>query len=301
MSHRHEAPGLPADWLNGWLAAIGATVLVPELRLAWTEEPVPIAVFETATNFDLAARIAGVLPTEESLTASTIARSVPASNDEFRRNITLSAFTERAHLERSNKTCELAASASDLRADADLTNLDHGAFDPPAPRGETLWSRALACARALESDADRPARVLDSLNGDASREQLNGLGFDARRLPVGFHASGAIAKVHADPVIELLCYAALALFPTRGDGRNIRQRGWRTRATQRGSFQWTAWRPFLDRWATDAFMDLPIAKNPAIIALYQVVPYQPAGAPDRTHAYFAERVANATRTWDNPH
>jgi hypothetical protein len=290
MSHRHEAPGLPADWLNGWLAAIGATVLVPKLRLAWTEEPVPIAVFETATNVDLAALIAGVLPTEQSLIESTIARSHRASNDEFRRNITLKAFTERARLERSNKTYELAASASDLRADADLRNLDHGAFDPPAPRGETLWSRALACARALERNADRPARVLDSLNGEASREQLNGLGFDARRLPVGLHASGAIGQVHADPVVELLCYAALALFPTRGDGGNIRQRGWRDRATQRGAFEWTAWLPLLDRWAIDAFMDLPTANNAAIAAFYQVVPYQPAGASDTTRAYFAERV-----------
>ena len=33
---RHEAPGLPADWLNGWLAAIGVTVLIPGARLRWT-------------------------------------------------------------------------------------------------------------------------------------------------------------------------------------------------------------------------------------------------------------------------
>jgi hypothetical protein len=290
MIHTHQTPGLSADWLNGWLAAIGATVLVPGLRLAWTQEPVPIANFETSDVCDLPALIAAVLPTEESLAKSTIARNLPNSTAELNRNITIPAFSERGRLERITKTCELAASASDLRADADLNDLDHGAFDPPVPRGETLWSRALACARAVERHADKPARVWRSLNGEGSREQVNGLGFDSRRLALGFHASGALGKVHADPVIELLCYAALALFPTRGNGRSIRQRGWRDRETRRGSFQWTAWVPFLDRWAIDAFMDLP-SFGATTIACYQLVPYQPAGPRDRTHAYFAERVS----------
>jgi len=41
---RTECPGLPASWLNGWLAAIGLLVLEPRLRLSWTSDPSPVAV-----------------------------------------------------------------------------------------------------------------------------------------------------------------------------------------------------------------------------------------------------------------
>ena len=60
---RHEAPGLPADWLNGWLAAIGVTVLIPGARLCWTDDGVPSAVFETDEPVDLAKVVADALPT----------------------------------------------------------------------------------------------------------------------------------------------------------------------------------------------------------------------------------------------
>ena len=36
-----ECPGLPAEWINGWLAAVGTTVLDSELRLSWTMDPSP--------------------------------------------------------------------------------------------------------------------------------------------------------------------------------------------------------------------------------------------------------------------
>ena len=34
-------PGLPASWINAWLAAVGATVLDPRLRLHWTRGGTP--------------------------------------------------------------------------------------------------------------------------------------------------------------------------------------------------------------------------------------------------------------------
>lgn len=290
MSVRFEAPGLTADWLNGWLAAVGATVLVPDLRLAWTDEPVPSAVFERGEQIDLVPSLALALPTEESLRQSPIARELAGCHAEFTRNVTLEAFRERVALERATGGFHVAASISDLRADVDCHNLDHGAFDPPAPRGETLWSRAVSCARAVQD------RMLDecvraTLEGRAPRVQLNGLGFDARRLPSGLHGPGPGSKVYADPVVELLCFAALALFPTRGDGRVVRQRGWRERSTQRGALEWLAWRPFLDRWAIDALLDMPAeAGGRVAITRFRVVPYQPGGSNDTTRAYFAERV-----------
>lgn len=282
---RHEAPGLPADWLNGWLAAIGVTILVPGARLCWTDDGVPSAVFQTDQTVDLAKVVADRLPTAETLARSAIARTLPGTEHDFRRNVTLAAFRERAVVERRGVGI-LAASVSDLSADLKPDNLEHGAFDPPAPRGETLWSRATACARALAT-ADLAERVRDTFSGSGRRETLNGLGFDARRFPAGMHAA---RDVYTDPVVELLAFAALPLFPTRGDGRRILQRRWTESSTRRGAFQWIAWRPALDRWAIDALLDLHSASLRGIsLARFRVVPYQPNGK-DRNRAYFAERV-----------
>jgi hypothetical protein len=284
---RHEAPGLPAEWLNGWLAAIGVTVLVPGTRLCWTDDGVPSAVFQTDQPVDLPQVVADALPTPETLARSAIARRLPGMENDFSRNVTLAAFRERATVERRAGEGILAASVSDLNADLKPDNLEHGAFDPPAPRGETLWSRATACAQALPT-ADIAQRVQDTFSGSGRRETLNGLGFDARRFPAGMHAA---RDVYADPVVELLALAALPLFPTRGDGRLVRQRLWTDSSTRRGAFQWIAWRPSLDRWGIDALLDLPPRDVGGLaLAKYQVIPYQPAALADTTRAYFAERV-----------
>jgi hypothetical protein len=284
---RHEAPGLPANWLNGWLAAIGVTVLVPGARLCWTGDGVPSAVFETDQPLDLAKMVADALPTAKTLARSAIARTLPGTEHDFSRNVTLAAFRERAMVERRAGEGILAASVSDLNTDLNPGNLEHGAFDPPAPRGETLWSRATACAQALAT-ADIAERVQDTFSGSGRREVLNGLGFDARRFPAGMHAA---RDVYADPVVELLAFAALPLFPTRGDGRRVRQRLWTDSSTRRGAFQWIAWRPALDRWGIDALLDLPPwAVGRLTLARSRVVPYQPSAQADTTRAYFAERV-----------
>ncbi len=41
-------PGLPAEWINGWLAAVGATVLDARIRLHWMTDGVPLAVLSSA-------------------------------------------------------------------------------------------------------------------------------------------------------------------------------------------------------------------------------------------------------------
>lgn len=286
MSSRSEAPGLTADWLNGWLAAIGAAVAVPGLRVGWSDEVVPRALFELDADDDIVEAIADALPTAASLDDSVIARTREGCAD-FPRNVTLEAYRDRAALERATHTAHLAASVSDLRADADVKDLDHGAFDVPAPRGETLWSRARSCAAAI-APGQRAEWLAESLDGRGHRVQLNGLGFDPRRLPAGVHGAGAGSEVFADPVVELLCYCALVLFPTRGDGRRIRQRGWRGGVTQRGAFRWTAWRPSLDRWAIDAFLDVVDPAASDVVAQYGSVSYVPRARQDVRRAYFGE-------------
>ena len=45
--HRNDTgdlSGLPAEWINGWLAAVGATVLDARIRLHWMTDGVPLAV-----------------------------------------------------------------------------------------------------------------------------------------------------------------------------------------------------------------------------------------------------------------
>ena len=37
-------PGIPASWLNAWLAAVGATVVDSRIRLRWTTGRTPAAV-----------------------------------------------------------------------------------------------------------------------------------------------------------------------------------------------------------------------------------------------------------------
>lgn len=266
MSSRIEATGLTADWLNGWLAAIGAAVAVPGLRVGWSDEAVPRAAFELGTDDDIVKLVSDALPTVASLDESVIARTHAGCTD-FPRKVTLEAYRDRAALERSTHAAHLAASVSDLRADVDVEGLDHGAFDVSAPRGETLWSRARSCAAAIPPGR-RAEWLAETLSGRGHRVQLNGLGFDPRRLPGGVQGAGPGSEVFADPVVELLCFCALVLFPTRGDGRRIRQRGWRGGVTQRGAFRWTAWRPSLDRWAIDAFLDLASPPAGAVVAQY---------------------------------
>jgi hypothetical protein len=283
----HEAPGLTANWLNGWLAAIGVTMLIPGARLRWADNGMPFAVFEMDEAGDLAEAVASALPTAETLARSTIARTLPGTEHRFARNVTITAYRERAVVERRTGEGILAASVSDLSADLNPDSLEHGAFDPPAPRGETLWSRATACAQALENSGIAE-RVGATFSGWGRREALNGLGFDARRFPAGMHAA---RDVYADPVVELLAFTALPLFPTRGNGRRVRQRLWTDNNSKRGAFRWIAWRPALDRWGIDALLDLPDRDTAGLtVATYQVVPFQPSAQADTTRAYFAERV-----------
>lgn len=268
----HEAPGLAADWLNGWLAAIGVTALVPGVRLSWTEGGTPHAVFYTDQQPNLAEAIAEALPTPGSLSNLPIARTLPTAHHEFGRRVSLATFRERAGVERNLSSGVLAASASDLSANAKLGELEHGPFDPPVPADRTLWQRAFTCAEAVMGKG-LSGRVWDTLSGYGERQRLNGLGFDARRLPGGTHPVGD-SGVYVDPIIELLAFGALPLFPVRGNGTRIRQRLWTASNTKRGSFEWIAWAPALDRWGIDALLDqLPRVINGLTIAKYQVVPY----------------------------
>lgn len=282
------APGLCADWLNGWLAAVGVTVLCPDVQLSWSGDPIPLAVFHHPADVPLAQRIANALPDEAALQGLVLA-SLP-------RNVELPRFSAAADESRSLGDPSLAFSISDLASGKRFNpgDLPHGGFDPPAPRGTTLASRAIGCRRLLEPE---PAQRIDeTLAGRAARKKANGLGFDIRRIPSGVQPE---ADVMVDPAIECLCFAALKLFPVRGDGRRTVQRGWNTRRspTERGAFTWPVWSKLLDVWGIDAMLDgfhdasPKRAQSLGIEGAFASVPFQPTGSSDVTRGYGSERIA----------
>ena len=50
-------PGLPASWINGWLAAVGTTVQDEGIRLHWTADSTPVAVLNCRGRADPAASL----------------------------------------------------------------------------------------------------------------------------------------------------------------------------------------------------------------------------------------------------
>ena len=280
------APGLPADWLNGWLAALGVTVLLPEVELSWTADPVPLAVFRYPEGIPLAERIANALPDGAELQQRCLA-ALP-------RKVTLPAYKAAAARSRGARDGSLAMSLTDLVSGRtfDQENLPHGAFDPPAPRGITLVERAVTCRQLLEHDSAK--KLADTLDGVAVRAKANGLGFDIRRVPSGVQPS---ADVMVDPAVECLCFSALVLFPIRGDGRRACQRGWDRTSTQRGVFTWPAWSKPLGVWGIDALLDHFYAGATGrtqellgIVGSYASVPYQSTGSSDVTRGYGSLRI-----------
>lgn len=289
MREEH-APGLCVDWLNAWLAALGITVLLPGVRLRWTDDPVPSACFVVPRDRPLAELVAGALPSVGDLRRLAIVRSIDGRL-ELPRTVSLDAYADRAALARSTRDWSLAATVTDLVAKPADNGLPHSPFDPPVPKGLTLWERVVACRNAIE---DTTTHAADTLAGRGRRRKGNGLGFDVRRLPAGVQPD---APVSVDPLIEILAFSALVLFPVRGNGAREHTRGWTGPPGERGSFRWCAWQPALDRWAIDALLDvLPKARSdPAhaarlgITAWYRSVPYEPRGERDPTRAYGAER------------
>lgn len=258
-----ECPGLPASWLNAWLAAVGTTVLVPSLRLSWTDSPNPHAVLVTDSDVDPVDAVAAAWPTAERIADMPIARerrgSVP-----FPRNAALRAFQARAGECRCHRdSWTLSSTVTDLyvtESDVQKASVTHSKLDPPVPKGLTLHDRLVQ----LVGFVTEPSESLrHSMAGDGQRVTANGLGFDATRLT----ALGDGSSNRVDPIIESLAFFGLALMPLRGNGvcgdwRGIsgsvasRPRCWHlsdTRRTRR--MCWPAWTPSLGKFGIDALLD----------------------------------------------
>ncbi|HLH69938.1 MAG TPA: hypothetical protein VKY90_13150 [Candidatus Dormibacteraeota bacterium] len=280
-----RAPGLRANWLNAWLAALGVTVLIDGARLRWSDDGVPVAVLEVPSADDVATAVAEALPRSDQLDALAIARP------RLERRVTPDRYRAAAAIaRRSQSDFSLAASLTDLAPPEDSGVLRHGPFDPAVPRGETLWDRLRRCRETLEGAGRVEDLVRRSLEGNGIRFGINGLGFDVTRIS----DTDAAAK-YVDPVIEYLAFWGLAFFPVRGDGKRLRTRGW---GTTPSVLVWPVWRPPLDRWAIDALLGLAFGTRQVkrwrelglgIHRAYESVRYQASG-DDRTTGFASRSV-----------
>lgn len=280
-----RAPGLRANWLNAWLAALGVTVLIDGARLRWTEDAVPIAVLAVPSADEVAVAVAAALPGLDQLDTLAIARP------HLERRVTPAHYRMAAAIARQSRhDFSLTASVSDLAPLDKDGMLSHGPFDPAVPKGETLWDRLRLCRRTLDESGRLEELVRASLEGRGQRFQTNGLGFDFTRI-----SDTDNSDKYVDPVIECLAFWGLAFFPIRGDGRSLRSRGWQVSPSV---LAWPAWEPLLDRWAIDALLGLAfrvkeIKRWPdlalGIHKVYESVRYQPSG-DDRTAGFASRRV-----------
>lgn len=289
--------GLPASWVNGWLAAVGGTFLSPELRLRWTTDGTPCAVL-CAQEGDPVSLLVDSWPNREQLESMPIKRTWP-DVEAMPRNVPVEAFAQRAEALRGQALAwTLSSTVTDLHVD-DKGNVAHAPFDPPVPRGLVLHDRLLRVH--LEPSVER---IRKTLGGIGERIESNGLGFDIARM--GSAADSASKWV--DPVVETLAFFGLAVLPVRGQGTDARmgrrvrpstiQRGWirGRKPRERPWFAWPAWSEPLDYAAIDALLDIwnaekkPTWARVGIHAAWRSVSYEAKSTSDTTRGYGSERL-----------
>lgn len=294
-------PGLPADWINGWLAAVGTTVLDSRIRLHWTSGGTPVAVLSAS-----AADCNPVKCLTESWPDRSLLSRLPLAekwngDGELRRKVDVDVFARRVRLARGDPySWTLSSTMTDLCV-LDDGDVAHAPFDPSGP-GPTKWLHH-RLERVHKLVEPTQTRILKSLTGGATRVKNNGLGFDLTR----FGSMTDATATWIDPVIEVLAFFGLRLLPMRGsgtdrrsDGRgdtNGRQRGWHSTSGTRGPlrFNWPAWDHPLSWSGIDALMDVwkPARRSTwgrlGVHAGWQSIRRKTASA-DTTRAYGSERL-----------
>ena len=297
---RVTCPGLPASWINGWLAAVGATVLDSRIRLHWTPDSTPLAVL-SADGIDPVAAVVASWPDMEMLKDLPIAENWKDAG-QMQRKVSQAVFATRAQAARGHRhSWTLSSTLTDLYVDEN-GEVAHAPFDPAGP-GTIKWlhHRLMKVHEQVEPSIER---IGDSFAGRAVRVKDNGLGFDQTRLGSQSDAT----SIRIDPVVEGLAFFGLAILPVRGKGVDRRlsryfdareiQRGWmRTPGSRRERcFKWPAWSQPLDCAGIDALMDTWRSGSRAewyrtgVHAAWQSVQFKPRGSADKTRAFGAERL-----------
>ena len=294
---RVRCPGLPASWVNGWLAAVGVTVLDSRIRLHWTADSTSFAVL-SAEDVDPVAAVVASWPDIEVLKDLPIAENWKGAG-QLRRKVSVDAFAARAQAARGHRhSWTLSSTLTDLSVDEN-GEVAHAPFDPAGP-GTIKWlhHRLMKVHEQVEPSVER---IGDSFAGRAVRVKDNGLGFDQTRLG----SQSDVTSIWIDPVVEALAFFGLAFLPVRGRGVDRRlsrfsdahetQRGW-LRSRRERRFVWPAWSQPLDCASIDALMDTwkPDRKaawpRTGVHAAWQSIQFKPRGAADTTRAFGAERL-----------
>ncbi|MXX25663.1 MAG: hypothetical protein F4Z82_09515 [Caldilineaceae bacterium SB0668_bin_21] len=307
-----QCPGLPAEWVNGWLAAVGATVLDPRMRLSWTPSPSPVAVLHHPT-VDPAEALSTAWPHADRIQDMPLARN-HGCFPPLERLVDASSLSARIRgTHRHPDAWTLTSSLTDLETD-DKGMACHAPLDPAGP-GTIKWlhHRLTKIHERVSTDPDTiAAEVSKTLKGIATPVPDNGLGFDIGRLP---DRASIGQRVWTHPVVEVLAFFGMALLPTRGDGvrgrfPNTRQRGHRV-AGYRGLL-WCAWSQSLDRWAIDALLDAwhhswrPTSTGDwvstasdwnrlGVHSAWHSTPYAKAGSSDNTRGFNSEPITPSQR------
>ena len=297
-------PGLPACWINGWLAAVGATVLDQRIRLHWTNDGNPKAILSSPKT-DVVDALIESWPSSELLADLPIAEQWK-DTDLCKRHVPVDVFVQRASKARMHPySWALSSTMTDLCVDKN-GEVEHAPFDAPGP-GTIKWLHH-RLVKLQQSKYINPleTQLHESLMGYAVRVNNNGLGFDCSRLG----SSSDVTPVFIDPIVETLAFFGLKMFPVRGDGvdqrldqhvkTGKRQRGWRSSTSGQGNlrFLWPAWSEPLDYAAIDALMDIwnpfPRLKSTwkklGIHAGWQSVKYNPTASADTTRAFGSEQL-----------
>jgi len=282
-----------ADWVNAWLASIGTVLICDGLRVRWMASNPPHAVFESDVS-NVPATVVAALPDAEEISGYALTRE-GGDGSELSQKVDVEAYGTRAASARGIGDFTFSSAFTDL-APLDSGRLEASPFNPPAPKGITLWQRFHACLMAVVESEDPETLVAQSMTVGGVRVKQNGLGFDYRRIPLPTDPWG---DPWVDPLVEALAFFGLSLLPMRGDGRFPCVRGWRSEAgragirkSEEGAFRWPAWGEPFTASAVDAHLDRFWSGNriPPPLAVFSAVPFSPKGSSDMTRGFASRRI-----------
>ena len=268
-----HAPAWRANWINGWLAAIGVIVICEDVQLSWTTDPTPTPIFHLADNIRLVEHIASRIPDPKLVTRS-------AAQHVAKQNATEDEYERGAAAARENGDWLWSALFTDLgpknSRDDRSTCFDKSRFYPGMPGTAPISKRLSDLAKSHWGDA---AAIERSMAGTLPRSQGNGLAFDPHRL---LDPANPLTDVYIDPVIEAVAFHALIILPVRGNGRRTTTRGETGRPP---TFRWRTWQQPLDLAGIDAILDQRASEPDRS---FKLVDYRKKSTSEATSAYFSE-------------
>ena len=295
-------PGLQASWINGWLAAVGATALDSRIRLHWSTGAAPVAVLSAGEESPVSV-LRRSWPTRSDLQELPIAETWGGTGQLIRK-VNVGDFKARVRVARSHRySWTLSSTLTDLCVDKN-GKVAHAKFDPAGP-GTIKWlhHRLLRVHKEIEQISED--QLLAAFENRATRIRVSGLGFDQTRL-------GSLADdtdKFVDPVVEVLAFYGIGILPVRGSGMKgdsaAVQRGWLRwnkgeRRNKGRTFLWPAWKQPLDIFGIDALLDAWVKSfrnstwkrnwsRLGIHAGWRLVSYEPrGGSSDPTRGFGSE-------------